>query len=184
MEPRADGDPAVEASALAWSVTAMSEATGRLGQVKARDKQQALAAIGEAVWWITMVDATLVRHHLGIYDAAMAALEPAERVLIEQTLTGLRFVRNWIGRDADLGEVIDTDEAGAGSRRVSVRGGSGSQNRRSSALRPVAWEMARYRAYQAQLAGRTVAETLGRAVALLTLTGAAITAPGERAARP
>ena len=35
-----------------------------------------------------------------------------------------------------------------------------------------AWEMARYRAYQAQLAGHTIGETFSRAVTFLTLTGA------------
>src|SRR5215831_14188868 len=76
------GDPAVEASALQWSVTAMSEATGRLPGMKVWDRPRALVAIGEAVWWITMVDATLVRHHPGIYDAVRAA--PAGG-LIDQT---------------------------------------------------------------------------------------------------
>jgi len=59
------GDPAVEASALAWSLAAMSEATGRLPAVRVWDQELALGAIGQAVWWITMVDATLVRHHPG-----------------------------------------------------------------------------------------------------------------------
>jgi hypothetical protein len=67
------GDPAVEASALAWSLTAMSEAAERLPGVQPWDRPRAFAAIGEAVWWITMVDATLVRHHPGVYDAVMAA---------------------------------------------------------------------------------------------------------------
>ena len=35
-----------------------------------------------------------------------------------------------------------------------------------------AWEMSRYRAYQAHLAGHTVGETLGRATAFLKLAGA------------
>ena len=54
----------------------MSEATARLPAVKVRDHEQAFAAIGEAVWWITMVDATLVRHHPRAYDAVMAAHTP------------------------------------------------------------------------------------------------------------
>jgi hypothetical protein len=44
--------------------------------------------IGEAVWWVTIVDATLVRHHLDVYDGALAARPPAERRLIEGTLGG------------------------------------------------------------------------------------------------
>jgi hypothetical protein len=35
-----------------------------------------------------------------------------------------------------------------------------------------AWEMARYRAYQAHLVGYTIGETFGQTVAFLTLTGA------------
>jgi hypothetical protein len=35
-----------------------------------------------------------------------------------------------------------------------------------------AWEMTRYRGYQAQLAGGTTGETFGRAVAFLTLAAA------------
>jgi hypothetical protein len=80
------GDPAVEASALACSVTAMNEATARLPGMKVRDRPRAFAAIGEALWRITMVDATLVRHHPGIYDAVMAAQDPAQRRLIDQTM--------------------------------------------------------------------------------------------------
>jgi anti-sigma B factor antagonist len=79
------GDPAVEASALQWSVTAMSEATGRLAGVRVWDRPRALAAF------------------------------PSR------------------GR---------------------------------------AWEIARYRAYQARLVGDTVGQTFGRAVTFLTQTGA------------
>jgi hypothetical protein len=61
-----------EAGALAWSVAAMAEATGRLALVMAGDTPLALTVLGEAVWWITMVDATLLRHHLRIYEEAFA----------------------------------------------------------------------------------------------------------------
>ena len=179
------GDPAVDASALAWSVAAMSEATARLPAVRVWDQTQARAAIGEAVWWITMVDATLVRHHPGVYDAAMATQAPAERALIEQTLAGLRFVRNRMGRDAGLAEVIDTVGAGADNRRI-----TGWRWKRvpepalaSLAPRRQAWEMARYRAYQAHLVGHTIAQTFEPPVTFLTLTGAnaaPFTNPRER----
>jgi len=182
------GDPAVDASALAWSVAAMSEATGRLPGVKVWDQPQARAAIEEAVWWITMVDATLVRHHPGVYDAVMAAQAPAERALIDQTLAGLRFVRNRSGRDAGLGEVIATVDPGAGNRRVTGWRWKRVPDPALASLPPSgqAWEMARYRAYQTHLAGHTIGETFGRAVAFLSLTGAnaaTITAAGEHASR-
>jgi hypothetical protein len=167
------GDPAVDASALQWSVTAMSEATGRLPGVRVWDRSRSLAAVGEAVWWITMVDATLVRHHIEVYDAARAALAPAQRQLIDQTLAGLRFVRNWMGREAWLGEVIES-EMGAGHRRITRWRWKGVSERALASLPPreQAWEMARYRAYQAHLARHTIGQTFGRAVTFLTLTGA------------
>ena len=168
------GDPAVEASALAWSLTAMNEAAGRLPGVQAWDRPRAFAAIGEAVWWITMVEATLVRHHAGIYDAVRAAQAPAERQVVEQTLAALRFVRNWMGREACLAGVIETGRISAGDRLITGWTWKGAPEPPFASLPPntQAREMARYRAYQAHLAGHTIGEILERAVAFLTLTGA------------
>jgi hypothetical protein len=168
------GDPAVEASALAWSVTAMSEATGRLAGMTVWDRPRAFAAVGEAVWWITMVDATLVRHHLGVYDGVMAAQAPAQRRLIEETLAGLRFVRNWMGREAGLGEVIETGGNGRGSRRITGWTWRPAPEPALASLprRGRAWERARHRAYQAYLAGHTISETFKLVVTFLTLTSA------------
>src|SRR5215467_416691 len=167
------GDPAVEANALQWSVTAMTEAAGRLAWVKVWDRPRAFAAIGEAVWWITMVDATLVRHHPGLYDAARAAQGPAGGP-IDQTLAGLRFVRNWMGRDGGLGEVIETGGLSAGNRRITRWTWKPAPEPVLASFPPRgrAWEIARYRAYQTRLVGHTIGETFGRAVAFLTLAGA------------
>ena len=66
------GDPGGRASALAWSVTAMSDTAARLAQMRAADPPRAFAVIGEAVWWVTIVNATLVRHHPDAYDDVMA----------------------------------------------------------------------------------------------------------------
>jgi anti-anti-sigma factor len=166
------GDPAVEASALQWSVTAMGEATGRLAGARVWDQPRAFAAIREAVWWITMVDATLVRHHPGVYDAARGAQAPAG--LIDQTLAGLRFVRNWMGRNDGLGEVIETGGPSAGNRRVTRWTWKPAPEPALASFPPraQAWEMARYRAYQAHLVGDTIGQTFGRAVTFLILTGA------------
>jgi hypothetical protein len=170
------GDPAVEASALQWSVTAMSEATGRLPGVRVRDQPQALAAISEAVWWVTMVDATLVRHHREAYDAVLAAGGAAERRRTEATLAGLRFARNWIGRGAGLAELIDPE--GAAQGRVTGWTWKPASRPELGHLPPrgQAWEMARYRAYRAGLAGRTIGKTFRQAVTFLALTGANATA--------
>ena len=74
-----------------WSITAMSDATDRLLRVRAWNRPRAFAVISEAVWWVTIVDATLVRHHPDAYDAVMTGQAPAQRQLIEETLAGLRF---------------------------------------------------------------------------------------------
>src|SRR5437899_12165229 len=77
------GDLKAGASALVWAITAMSDTTGRLPRVRAADRPRALAVIGEAVWWVTIVDATLVRHHPQAYDAVMAGQSAAQRELTE-----------------------------------------------------------------------------------------------------
>jgi hypothetical protein len=151
----------------------MSEATGRLSAVKPWHQEQALAAIGEAVWWITMVDATLLRHHQRAYDAALAASTPAGRQHIEQTLAGLRFIRNWISREGGLDDAINTG-TGTGTRRITRWTWQPLSEPALAWLPPraQAWELARYRAYQACLAGRTIGKTFHHAVTFLTLTGA------------
>jgi hypothetical protein len=165
------GDPAVEASTLNRSMAAMGEATARLPAVRVWDRPAAFAAIGEAVWWITMVDATLVRHYPGSYDVVMAAHMPAERRLIAGTLAGLRFARNWISRGAGLDEAIET---GAGTRRITQWTWKPIPEPAHAWLPPraQAWELARYQAYQACLAGHTIRDAFGQAVTFLTLTGA------------
>ncbi len=44
------GDLKAGTSALAWSLTAMTDTTERLSQAAARDRPRALAVISEAVW--------------------------------------------------------------------------------------------------------------------------------------
>ena len=180
------GDPAVEASALTWSVTAMSEATARLAGVTVWERTRAVAAIEEAVWWITMVDATLVRHHPRVYDAVLTSRPHAERLLIEQTLAGLRFVRNWTGRDGWLGAVIETGGPRADNRRITGWRWKHVPEPALARLAPrgQVWEMSRYRAYQAHLAGHTLGATIGQAVTFVALTGtsaAPMINDGERA---
>jgi hypothetical protein len=165
---------AARATALDWSITAMRDATGRLRRVRAADQARVLAAISEAVWWVTIVDSTLVRYHPGVYDSILAGQSPAERRLIEGTLAGLRFVRNQMGLHLDPADFI-----------CPVAGRPEDDEGRSPAWiwKPVpepplgslppsgrAWERTRHRAYQAQLAGHPVAETFARAAEFLTRT--------------
>jgi hypothetical protein len=170
------GDAAAGASALQWSVTAMSDTTGRLLRMRAGDRPRAFAVISEAVWWVTIVDATLVRHHPDAYDSVLAGETPAERELTEGILAGLRFVRNRIGDEADLAEFIEPGGAGPGAGEGRIRGWTwkpvpvpalGSLPQRAQA-----WEMTRYRAYQAQLAGHAIGATFGRAAGFLRLAAA------------
>jgi hypothetical protein len=85
------------------------------------DRPRAFAVISEAVWWVTMVDATLVRHDPGAYDGVLAGQTPAQRQLVEGTLSGLRFVQNQTGEKTDLAEFLEPGEASPGHRRPPVR---------------------------------------------------------------
>jgi hypothetical protein len=184
------GDPAAGVSALRWSITAMSETTGRLPKVRAANLPRAFAVIGEAVWWVTIVDATLVRHHPEAYDAVMARQSTPRQRLIEGTLAGLRFVRNRIGDEADLADFIDPSMAGsvAGEMRITDWRWWPVPEPGLASLPPrgQAWEISRYRAYQAHLAGHNIAESFGQAAEFLKLARAAasqITGTGAPAVR-
>jgi hypothetical protein len=184
------GDLKAGASALEWSITAMCDTTDRLTRVRAADQRRAFAVISEAVWWVTIVDATLVRHHPGAYDSVLAGESPAERQLVEQTLAGLRFVRNQIGDEADLGEFIEPGEPGQGAGRGRITGWTWRSVPEPALAslppRGQAWETTRYRAYQAHLAGHTIGETFARAAAFLKQAAAntpAITDASAHAAR-
>lgn len=180
-------------SALRWSITAMGDATARLHKVRAANRPRAFAVIGEAVWWVTIVDATLVRHHPEAYDAVMAGHSALRRRLVEGTLTGLRFVRNRIGDEADLADFIEPSGGpsggpGAGEGRITGWTWRPVPEPGLASLPPrgQAWEMSRYRAYQAHLSGHNIAESFGRAAEFLKLASAAapsITGISTRAAR-
>lgn len=181
-------DPAAEASALQWSVTAMCDAVERLPQVRPWDTERAFAVISEMVWWVTIVDATLVRYHPETYDALMGEQGPAERQVLEGTLAGLRFVRN---RMRSLGHedfiLPRTEPAGPGRGAAPDAPGQGVGPITAWTWKPVPqpvlaallprgqeWEKTRYRAYQRYLASRTVGDTFGRASAFLRLTAGSV----------
>lgn len=180
-------DPMTEVSALRWSIAAMSDATERLPRVKAWDRPRASAVISEAVWWITIVDATLVRHYPGTYDRVLAGQLPAERRLIEETLAGLRFVRNRMAHQTDDVDFIhpQAGHPGRGNDHITAWAWKPVPEPALASLPPNAqdWEMTRYRAYQARLAGHTIEGIFGRAAAFLRLTANA-TSSGPRAGLP
>jgi hypothetical protein len=196
------GDPAAELSALGWSIGAMGDATERLARVRAWDPARAFGAVSEAVWWVTIVDATLVRYYPDAYDAELACQPGEERRLIEDTLGGLRFVRNQMG----CGHVDFVRPPAGGGGSGADASGSGVDGGGSEAglggvtawvwnplPRPAlsgphsrgrAWEMRRYRAYRARLAGHSVGETFGRAAGFLRPTAAKAVPAGDAGAQP
>ena len=103
---------------LDWSITAMRETTDRLMRAGGLDQANGFAVIGEAVWWVTMVDATLMRYHPDAYSAVLARQDDAERPIIEDTFGGLRFVRNRMGYDTDPAEFIQPLDTGSGAGRI------------------------------------------------------------------
>lgn len=113
-----------------------------------------------------------LRHHAG-------QPPPAERPLIEQTLAGLRFIRNQIGRGAETGDFIRPAAArtGADAGRIAAWTWKPVPEPALSSVpaRAQAWEKTRYQAYQADLAGRTIGEVFGPAATFLSQAAARAT---------
>jgi endogenous inhibitor of DNA gyrase (YacG/DUF329 family) len=152
-------------SALIWAFTAMRDTTERLGKVRARDRGQAFAVIGEAVWWVTIVDATLFRYYPDEYDKALARLTDQDRQAIETTFAGLRFVRNRMGYHADHADFIQPNANEAGGDAPITEWTWRSLPAPTVATLPPRgqeWELSRYEAYQELLAGHAVGETFVR----------------------
>ena len=170
-----DGGPAAGDGALAWSVAAMTDALRRLARAGAADVPLAVAAATEAVWWVTAVDAAMSRRHPGAYRRALAALDPAARRSVEGSLAGFRFIRGQLGYSADPGDFIQT-APGDGS----AAGWTWSAVAPPAPQRGSARDVSPYREYRAQLAGRPVAEVLGRAAGFLCEAHAAAARDGHR----
>ena len=173
------GNPQAGASALDWSVTGMRDAVERLAREQPPDQAHGFEMISDAVWRVTLVDATLVRYHHRAYEAVMRAQDQAARQAVEETLAGLRFVRNQMGYHADPAEFIQPGHGrpGSGNGAAAWRWRSLPEPALASLPpRGRAWEITRYRAYQAQLSGHAIGETFGRAAAFLKLASANLNA--------
>jgi hypothetical protein len=178
------GVAAAPAVAIDWSVTAMTEAAGRLATAGAWELPRLAAAVGETVWWVTLVDATLVRYHPRDYESALAS-KAVRRRQTEETLEGLRYARNELGRSVDPAEfvcpVAGVDGA-AWTWRPLPEPGLGRLTSRARV-----WELSRYRAYQARLAGRDIARTFARCTEFLAqaagLVGGVPPSPGTQGLR-
>jgi hypothetical protein len=180
-------------NALAWSIIGMADATDRLAKVTASDRPRAFAVVSEAVWWVTIVDSTLVRYHAEVYDLVLSRVSGSKR--IEETLGGMRFVRNQIGQGVDHADFIQptAGQPCGEADRVADWTWSRQQEPACASLSPQgrAWEIARYLAYQARLSGHTVGQTFGDAAGFLMAAAdlARTTAAGHlndqaRVARP
>src|SRR6202011_1763816 len=148
------GDPPAAAGALDWTITAMRETIDRLLRARGSDQPHAFAGISEAVWWATMGDATLVRYHPAAYDGVLADHGAAERRVIEGTFGGLRFVRNQMGYYLDHADFIQPTGPSTGPIAAWTWRSLPEPGLDSLPARGQEWEMARYREYQAWLAGQ------------------------------
>ena len=158
------GVEAAPAVAIEWSASALAEACSRLAAAGSWDRRRTAMAVSEAVWWVTLVDATLVRYHPGAYELALASM-PARRRRVEETLEGLRYVRNQLGQAADAAEFI----AGTPGEEAEWTWRPLPQPAAAD-LAPQSreWELSRYRAYQARLADRDLIRTFARCAKFLT----------------
>jgi hypothetical protein len=162
----------VSVAALDWAVNAMIEVTSRLDGASGLVLQHAAIAVSEATWWVTLVDATLVRYFPGGYDAILDAQPAPERAEIEHTLAGLRYVRN------QMGVHLDPDEFLRAAAASGDAGEAGPTWTWSALPEPVTqelsprgqeWEHSRYRAYQEWLAGRAITGTFTLAARFLRM---------------
>jgi len=160
---------------LDWSVTAMGDTTKRLLRARSPDLPAGYAMVTEAVWWCTMVEATLVRYHPDARAAALSRQDAAGRQVIEDTFAGLRYVRNQMGYKADHEDFVDPaayPDGGTASGQVAAWTWKHIPGLGISGLPGPAreWELTRYRAYQVALAGRRIGDTFSRAAGFLTET--------------
>lgn len=170
------GVAAAPAAAIDWSVTAMAEAASRFAAAGAWEPRRTAAALGETVWWVTLVDATLVRYYPQAYENALAR-KAVRRRQLEETLEGLRYVRNQLGHGADPTEFISPapGDADGWTWRPLPQPDLGDLTPRARG-----WELSRYRAYQGRLAERAVARTFARCAEFLTHAAALARESAER----
>ncbi len=166
---------------LSWSVSALEDTAERLRKAEAMDLPEALAVISEAVWWVTLVDATMIRYHHDDYDHALAELAGDGQKITEGTFTGLRFVRNCMGFYVDPADFIQPQQDSLGGdapvpawtwRQVPASVSAALPQRART------WETGRYLQYRIYLAGQPVGETIDRAASFLTQLTAALQSRG------
>lgn len=156
---------------LSWSASALEDSAERLCKAQVMSLPEALAVISEAVWWVTLVDATMIRYHHDAYDHALDVLSAEERKITEGTFTGLRFVRNCMGFYVDPADFIQPQRDDLGGDAPVAAWTWRQVPAPVSAMFPQrarAWETGRYLQYRLHLAERPVGETIHRAARFLT----------------
>jgi len=177
------GAPGTGDDVLDWSVTALRDTTDRLLQARSLDRTACYALISEAVWWCTMVDATMVRYHPDAYATTAARRDAADRRAIEDTFGGLRFARNRMGIKAAPEDFLRPAAGFSGRLDDQVANWTWKhvpeQGLSDLAAQAKEWELARHGAYQAQLAARPVGSTFSLATSFLEETAERRLAPGR-----
>lgn len=169
---RNGGGAAAPAAAIGWAVTAMTEAVERFARARPPDLSRAASSLGEAVWLITLVDATLVRYHPRAYENTLSLLGHRHRRGIEEALAGLRYIRNQIGRAADPATMISPGAGGIAWAWSPLPEPALADARE----RAREWELSRYHAHRARLARHDAARTLARCAMFLEQAATAATA--------
>jgi hypothetical protein len=170
-------DAAAEQRALEWSLAGMQDVTERLALCRPEeDGVVAFSAVAEAVWWVTIIDARLIRQYMDIYEAVLAAHDPAQRSMVEGTLSGLRYVRNQTTSETISAEFISPP---AGAKGYGVPAAWGWNHIAEPPLDDLpedvrSWELTRYQEYEAWLAGNVVGDVFQRATGFLDLAVARV----------
>jgi hypothetical protein len=149
--------------ALTWSVTAMNAAADRVNRVRAADSAAAFAAIGETVWWVTVVNDTLRAKHADDYQHALKLVTPP----VDEAIEGLRSIRHRVGHEVDLVDIIEAvaERPDPGDGRITAW--------RWKAIplptRRDAGDLKGYAAYGRALEGRNIIQTFSQALGFLHL---------------
>lgn len=148
-------------AALDWSVAAMNAATNRVNMVNASGKPEAFAVIGEAVWWITVVDDNLRARYGKAYSQAEKGTTPRPG----ETMRGLRSARNRICHEVEVVDFIEAigSRANRGDGRITAWAWRSVPPPRSRATRDIAG----HNACEAVLAGQNIVQTFGLATGFL-----------------
>ena len=176
-------DAVAEERALEWSLAGMHDVIEWLAGHQPADEATAFEAVGEAVWWVTIIDARLIRQYMDLYDAVLAAHPQVQHPVIEGTLTGLRYVRNQLGEDHRPGRFIEPPAPGAPAETVTAAWRwvqLPEPGLTELLVHGQPWELTRYQAYEQWLAGNSVGQVFQRAGDFLNLATSRATASALR----